>query len=139
MPDELQDGELQSLEERFFSASAFAVVGASNDLNKYGAKVFAGYRRLGLDVFPINPKSEIVQGVPAFASLGDLPSPAPSVSIITPPAVTERVVEDAAAAGAEILWLQPGSESPRALELAREHGLATIHGGPCILVAFSRM
>jgi predicted CoA-binding protein len=57
------------------------------------------------------------------------------VSIITPPAITERIVEDAAAAGITRLWIQPGAESPRAVERARELGMSVIAGGPCLLVA----
>ena len=57
-----------------------------------------------------------------------------AVSIITPPAITERVVEEAAELGIEHLWMQPGAESPRAVERARELGLNVISGGPCLLV-----
>lgn len=56
------------------------------------------------------------------------------VSIVTPPAVTESVAAEAAQAGIEHLWIQPGSESPRAIERARQLGLNVIAGGPCVLV-----
>ena len=112
----------------------FAVVGASDDFSKYGAKVFACYSQAGRTATPVNPRVTTVQGVPTVASLRDLPDPAPSVSIITPPSVTEQVVEDAAAAGARILWMQPGAESPAAISRAQELGLEVIAGGPCLLV-----
>jgi predicted CoA-binding protein len=56
------------------------------------------------------------------------------VSIITPPRVTERVVEEAAQLGVRHIWMQPGAESDRAVELAQQAGLNVIWGGPCILV-----
>jgi predicted CoA-binding protein len=56
------------------------------------------------------------------------------VSIITPPPVTERVVEDAHSAGITRLWMQPGAESPRAIERCAELGIDVIAGGPCLLV-----
>ena len=56
------------------------------------------------------------------------------MSIITPPPVTERVVEEAAAAGVEHLWMQPGAESDAAVARAEELGLSVIAGGPCLLV-----
>ena len=48
------------------------------------------------------------------------------VSIITPPAVTEQVV--AAAIKKEIgnIWMQPGAESPAAVELCRKAGVNVI-------------
>ena len=53
---------------------------------------------------------------------------------MTPPAVTEKIVEQAHAAGIHHLWMQPGAESDRAIERAEELGLVVIAGGPCILV-----
>ena len=54
--------------------------------------------------------------------------------MITPPAVTEKVVEQAATKGIRNIWMQPGAESPRAVELCREHGINVIADGSCILV-----
>jgi predicted CoA-binding protein len=53
--------------------------------------------------------------------------------------VTERIVEEAAAAGVTMLWLQSGAESPHALLRARELGIETIAGGPCLLVEIDRL
>ncbi|MEM7167689.1 MAG: CoA-binding protein [Planctomycetota bacterium] len=124
---------------RFFTAPCYAVVGASNDMAKYGAKIFAAYLQRGLTAFPINPSQTEVQGAPAFARLADLPQPCASVSVITPPQVTEQVVADAVAAGVENVWLQPGAESSTAVAYAQEKGLNVIHGGPCILVSFATL
>lgn len=130
---------MDSLIEQFLAADSFAVVGASNDPEKYGARVFAAYRKRGLEAFPVNPSQDEIQGVRAYPSLLDLPAPAPSVSVITPPSVTERVVEDAKRAGVKILWLQPGAESPAAIAAAENAQIDVIHGGPCILVSFATL
>ena len=53
---------------------------------------------------------------------------------ITPPPVTERVVVEAAEAGARFVWMQPGAESPEAIRIARERGLEVIGDGSCFLV-----
>lgn len=124
----------QDLVQRFLSAPRFAVVGASNDRSKYGAKVFACYLQNGREVYPVNPRETEIQGHKAYASLEDLPQRVPAVSIITPPAVTERVVEDAARAGATCVWMQPGAESPAAIRKAEELGLEVIANGPCLLL-----
>jgi hypothetical protein len=57
-----------------------------------------------------------------------------SLSIITPPIVTEQIVDDAIAAGVKHLWMQPGAESEAAIEKAKAAGLTVISGGPCVLV-----
>lgn len=124
----------RSLVDRFLAAPRFAVVGASNDHAKYGAKVFACYLQNHREVYPVNPRESEVQGQKAYATLDDLPVRVSSISIITPPQVTERVVEDAARCGATILWMQPGAESKAAIKKAEDLGLEVIAGGPCLLV-----
>ncbi|MBM4015665.1 MAG: CoA-binding protein [Planctomycetes bacterium] len=118
----------------FLAAPPFAVVGASNDPAKFGARVLAAYRRAGLRAYPVNPREREVQGLPCHPNLAALPEPVLNVSIITPPAVTERIVEEAARAGARCVWMQPGAESDAAVARARGLGLEVISGGPCVLV-----
>ena len=56
------------------------------------------------------------------------------VSIITPPDITERIVDDAIRLGIGHLWIQPGAASDRAAARAADAGINVISGGPCILV-----
>ncbi len=121
--------------EDFLAQGPYAVVGASADREKYGNKVLRAYFQSGREAWPINPQATEVEGHPAFASLSELPSVPRAISVITPPRVTEKVVEEAAAAGVEILWMQPGAESPAAVARAAELGLETIADGSCFLVA----
>lgn len=128
---------MNSLDEqidRFLAAPSFAVVGASDDQRKYGHKVYRNYLAHGKKVYPINPKLSTVMGNPAFANLQSLPEKVVSVSVITPPPVTEKIVADAIASGVKNIWMQPGAQSALGVRLAQEAGLNVIFGGPCILV-----
>jgi predicted CoA-binding protein len=118
----------------FMSEGPWAVVGASPDRAKYGNKVLRCYQQHGMEVFPINPKAPEVEGLKAYASLADLPVKVAGISVITPPAVTEQVVEAAASAGVKRIWMQPGAESLEAVRRAESLGMDVIWGGPCILV-----
>lgn len=118
----------------FLAAPAFAVVGASADPARFGHRVLACYLRHGRRVYAVNPRGGEILGVPCYPNLAALPEPVPAASVVTPPAVTERVVEEAGAAGVRILWMQPGAESEAAVRRARELGLQVIAGGPCVLV-----
>ena len=120
--------------QSFLDCDAFAVVGASNDMRKYGAKVFSCYRQHDREVYPVNPARETVQGARSHPTLTSIPRKVEAISIITPPDATEEVVEDAHEAGARYLWMQPGAESVAAVDRARELGMEVIAGGPCILV-----
>jgi predicted CoA-binding protein len=130
-------GTLSSSEkiESFLSAGPYAVVGASRNRRKYGNKVLRCYLQHGLEVFAVNPNATEVEGVASVPSLRHLTTPVRGISVITPPEVTGRIVEDAPGAGAELVWMQPGAESAAAVARAEALGLTVISGGPCVLVA----
>jgi predicted CoA-binding protein len=118
----------------FLAGEVFAVAGASKDRAKYGNKILRCYLQNGRRVYAVNPKETEIEGAPCVPDVASLPEPVHGLSIITPPAVTERIVDEAAAAGIRHLWMQPGAESPRAVARAEELGLSVIADGSCLLV-----
>jgi predicted CoA-binding protein len=121
--------------QQFLGGKRFAVVGASTDRSKYGNKVLRAYLQNNREAVPVNPGAEEVEGLPAYRDLTSVPGDVDGVSIITPPVVTEKVVQQAVDRGVKNIWMQPGAESPAAIESAQRAGANVIAGGPCILVA----
>ncbi|CAG7924991.1 unnamed protein product [Penicillium olsonii] len=132
--------------KRFFSSPRFAVAGASNDTHKFGYKILAWYHQHSLPVTPLNPRaaqitlpSRAYDTVPSPAAL---PSPKQtSLSVVTPPAVTLQVLQEAHSVGIPAVWLQPGTFDDAVLEFAHSHFEAVIAGdggqggeGWCVLV-----
>lgn len=120
--------------DTFLAASAFAVVGASDRPHKYGHRCYVCYLQHGRTAYPINPRLQTILGNQVYPDLASLPEKVESISIITTPAVTENVIDEAIAAGVKNVWMQPGAESAAAVEKAEQSGLNVIYGGPCILV-----
>ena len=120
--------------ERFLESAAFGVVGASPRRHKYGNKVLRCYQQNGRRAIPVNPREAIIEGAACVASVGDLPAEVTSISVITPPAVTERVVEHAISRGIENVWMQPGAENAASIEACRRAGINVIADGSCVLV-----
>ena len=119
----------------FLSSEAFGVVGASNNRDKYGNKVLRCYLQHGMTAIPVHPREKTVEKIPCVTSVAHLPPAVKSISIITPPPVTEKVVEEAIASGiVGSVWMQPGAESRRAIARASEAGLNVIADGSCLLV-----
>ena len=116
--------------EKFSASASFGVVGASEDPEKYGHKCYAALIKRGYKAFPINPKAKTILGNPAYPSIAALPEKVDALSVITPPAVTEKVVDEAIAAGVKTIWMQPGAESAAAVSKARKAGLTVISDGP---------
>jgi len=120
--------------EDFLTSGPYAVVGASTDRAKYGNKVLRAYLQNGKEVYPINPKAEEVEGVKAYPDLASLPVTPRGISVITPPAVTEKIVEQAIQLGIRFVWMQPGAESPAAVSAGEKAGLELVADGSCALV-----
>jgi predicted CoA-binding protein len=120
--------------ERFLASPAFGVVGASTNRQKYGNKVLRCYLQSGRRAIPVNPGEQEIESIPTVASIMDLPPEVESISMITPPPVTETLVKIAIEKGIRNIWMQPGAESPAAIALCTEHGINVIADGSCLLV-----
>jgi predicted CoA-binding protein len=120
--------------DRFLAAKAFGVAGASTNRDKYGNKVLRCYLQNGRKAVPINPRAEIIEGQPCVASVAELPDEVTSLSVITPPKITEQIVEEAIARGIENIWMQPGAQSPQAVARCEKAGINVIADGSCLLV-----
>ncbi len=73
----------------FFDPTAVAVIGASADPKKLGFAVLnnlvnGGFLRPGRHVYPVNTKAEAILGLPAFASVLDIPGPVDLAVIVIP-------------------------------------------------------
>ena len=109
---------------KFLSAGDFGVVGASSNRQKFGNRVLRCFLQNGKLAIPVNPNEAEIEGIACVKS----------ISMITPPAITEQLVPLAIAHGIENIWMQPGAESPSAVALCREKGINVIADGSCLLV-----
>lgn len=121
--------------DSFLREGPWAVAGASTNRAKYGNKILRCYMQNERGpLYPLNPRAQEVEGLTCYPDLGSLPELPRGVSLITPPAITEVVVEEALELGIEHFWMQPGAESEEAIERARGRGASVIAGGACLLV-----
>lgn len=120
--------------DRFFKSESYAVVGASNNTQKFGNKILRCYMQHGKKVIPVNPYNSYIEDLAVVHDILDLPPKVKSISIVTPPLETEKIVEKAIAKGIENIWMQPGSESDKAILRCLENKINVIAKGPCILL-----
>lgn len=125
---------IQQQIELFLASPAFGVVGASTNRHKFGNKVLRCYLQHDRKAVPVNPNEAEIEGIPCVATIGDLPADAVSISMITPPDVTLKLVPLAVEKGIRNIWMQPGAEHPDAVALCREKGINLIADGSCLLV-----
>jgi uncharacterized protein len=115
-----------------------AILGASGDRAKFGNKSVRAHLRRGYDVYPINPKADVIEGLTAYPSLRNIaPHHLDRISIYLPPAVGLKLLPEIAAAGAREAWFNPGSETPELLRKAQELGINAIAGCSIVDLGYS--
>ena len=94
-------GTSQGAVAAFFDPGSIAVIGASGDEAKIGGRPIR-YLRLGGyagPVYPINPGRTIVQGLPAFPTLADVPAAVDLAIIVVPADQVAEAVDHCVAKG----------------------------------------
>lgn len=119
-------------------ARTVAILGASRNRAKFGNISVRAHQRAGFQVFPVNPYAKEIEGLPAFATLGELPvDSVDRVSVYLPPAQGIELLEEIAELQPGEVWLNPGSAAPDLVERARELNLPLIEGCSIVDVGFS--
>jgi len=113
--------------------NVIAVVGASRDPEKYGHRVYRDLREAGYTVYPVNPNAAEILGDRCYPDLESLPVRPNVVNVVVPPEVAEEVVESCKELGITKVWMQPGSESEKAIEYCEANGIDVVYG-VCIMV-----
>ena len=114
-----------------------SVVGASNNVRKYGSIITRRLQGHGYTVWPINPNRTQIHGLVCYRSVTDVPGAPAIVNVVTPPEVTIGVLRECTEAGVANVWLQPGSFDERCLEFAASAPFAT-ESEACIMVIAAR-
>jgi predicted CoA-binding protein len=107
-------------------ARTIAIVGASPSPDRHSHAVAHYLAHEGYDVIAVRPDRADVVGLATYGSLADIPGAVDLVVLFRTPGAVPAHVEEAAAKGAEAVWLPPGAWSPAADVAALQHGLTLV-------------
>lgn len=122
-------------EEELLKMKTWAVVGATENQEKYGYKIYQKLKSRGYKVYPVNPNYSEVEGDKCYSNLSELPEVPDVIDMVVAPKHGIKVVEEAARLGIKNIWLQPGTVNDELLKLAEEKGINTVQA--CVLVALN--
>ncbi|HEX5011784.1 MAG TPA: CoA-binding protein [Planctomycetota bacterium] len=114
-----------------------AVIGASTDRRKYGNKAVRAYLRQGWTVYPVHPHAPQIEGLRAYRSLREVPTPLDRVSLYLPPDTGLSILDDLAAVPHTELYVNPGAESPELIARAEALGLQPIQACSIVEIGVS--
>lgn len=86
--------------DALFRPASVAIIGASSDANRIGGRPvrFSKYAFKGA-ILPINPNQKEIQGLPAFASIREVPGPVDQAIVAVPAKAAMQAVDDCIAKG----------------------------------------
>lgn len=110
------------------------IIGASTNREKFGNKAVRAFQRQGHEVFPVNPRADVIEGLRCYHTIADVPGPIDRASLYLPPKLGIDAVRELAARGdvAE-LWVNPGAESPELIAEASRLGFRPVQA--CSIIA----
>jgi len=117
----------REIKEFLRKENVFAVVGVSRDKKKYGYKVYKNLKEAGYKVYPINPNAKEIDGEKCYPSLSHLPEKPDVVNLVVQPRVTEQIVKECKKLGIRKVWMQPGSESKKAVNFCLENNIEVVY------------
>jgi len=115
------------------SKNKFAVIGVSTNPNKWGWKIFNQLKLLNFIVYAINPNHKKIGADVCWPNLMSLPEKPSVVITVVPPKVTEEIVKECKNLGINKIWMQPGSESKKAINYCKNNNIKTISNA-CFVV-----
>lgn len=118
---------------QFLAAGKYAIAGVSRDPKKFGNVMFKTLLRKGMDVVPVNPNAETIDGVTCYRSVSELPAGINAVIFVTPKEETPAAVKEALAKGIKNLWVQQGAESKSLIDEISREEINFIHN-ECIMM-----
>jgi predicted CoA-binding protein len=113
--------------------NVFAVIGVSSNPAKYGHQIYKDLKEADYVVYAVNPNIDTVSGDRCYHSLSELPEKPDVVDIVVPPEVTEKIVMECRDLGLKKVWMQPGSESERAISFCIQNDIKVVHD-VCVMV-----
>ena len=118
---------MQNLVKDFLKQRRFAVVGSFKNESKYAYKILRTLKEKGYEVYPVNPRLKEVEGLNCYPSVKDIPAVCDVADIVTPPAVTEKIVRECKEKGISRVWLQPGAESKEVIEYCKLNNIDVVY------------
>src|SRR5207237_2745648 len=117
-----------------------AMVGASSNWNRPSYFVMKYLQGKGYRVIPVNPGTagQELLGEKVYASLRDIAEKIDMVDVFRPSKEATRIVKDAIAIGAPVVWMQLGIRNDEAAALGESAGIEVVMNR-CPKIEFGRL
>lgn len=119
---------------------SIAIIGAKDKPGQAVDRVGRYLLEQGYRVVPVHPVRKTVWGLPAFATIAELPEPVDIINLFRAPEYCPGHAQEVLALGwkPKVFWMQLGIRSPEARQALAETGITVVEDS-CIMVEHARL
>lgn len=128
---------MEKLIQEMLEKPIWAVVGATQNKDKFGYRIFNRLNDAGYEVYPVNPFYSEIECSECYPSLKALPVIPDCVNMVVGPAKAAPFIEEAAELGIKRMWFQPGAFDDATIALAESKGISVVYYN-CVLVELNK-
>ena len=115
-----------------------AVIGASDNPERYSYKAVKLLAQKNHRVYPIHPKLASIDGHTVFSSLGAVPDRIDTVTVYVSPEISSSLAGDIISARPSRVIFNPGAENPALAEQLEKQGIQTVEACSLVLLTTGR-
>ena len=116
----------EEIKEILKNSKVVAIVGISDNRERFSNKVGKYLKNKGYNVIPVNPKYDTVLGSKSYSSVLEIPDEVDIVDIFRKPEAVGEVVDEAIKKGVKVLWMQEGVINEDAARKAKDAGIKVV-------------
>lgn len=109
-----------------------AVIGASNNPEKYSYLALKLLEEKGHRAFPVHPALKDIEGRKVYANLAEIPEPVDTVTLYVGPALSSKLEGEIFSVKPKRIIFNPGAENPELEKHAEAAGIRALEA--CTLV-----
>jgi len=119
--------------KNFLGLKTIAVTGVSSGTPDAANHIFKKFKDGGYTVYPVNPKTDEVEGEPCYPNITRLPNTPEGVVIASPPSSAKAIIEECLKKEIKYAWfhssINQGSLDVEAVRYAEDNGMTIISTG----------
>ena len=100
-----------------------AILGASNDPERYSYKAVVRLKEAGHNVLPVHPKLTSIEGIPVFASLSKISVPVDTLTLYVSPEISSKLASEIFSVQPKRIIFNPGAENREFVAKAEAQGI----------------
>lgn len=120
------------------SQKRWAVIGATENPEKFGNKIYKKLKKFGYEVYAVNPMYKEIDGDPCYESLEAIGKEIDCVNVVVAPERAAQALEATHDLGVKNIWFQPGTFTPEIIDRSEVLGLNTVYFN-CVLVELDKV